>query len=249
MFRRRKTSITARELGDYGNPIAGDINVEAAAQNMGVSRSTIKDALSRARTSMTNTVMRAISGREAADTSRSASPLGKLQAAFGRGPRGGSVNAAAAASELGVSETTIRRWAKGSQKPSTDHEETLDKAARRSTSTKAGRRALTADFRNSATGKAATRKGGTVRISGYQGPKGNTQKPKDDYCRDRNTALTDLTPQNIEDMLRAYEERGDKGLHEWMGQAAAEKLANGKPRYHSDWDYITIERFEIEGYQ
>ena len=251
MFRRKRTKgINVRDLANFGNPVKGTVDVGAAASHLGVSPTAIKGALAKTQAALSNTFMRAISGRTAADSSAGASLLGKLQAAFGRGPRGGTVNAAAAAEELGVSETTVRRWAKGTQKPSSDHDETLTTltaAARRATSTKAGRRALIADFRNSANGKAATSRGATIRISGYQGPSG-PKAIKDDYCRDRVTPLSDLTPQHIEDMLRSYEEGGDKGLHKWMTAAAAEPVgADRRPRYAADWEYITIEGFEIEG--
>lgn len=239
MFGRKKTGITARDLGDYGNPASGKVDIDAAARGLGTSRSGIKQALAKAQSALSNTFMRSISGRAQADSSSAASPLGKLQAAFGRGPRGGAVNAKEAARKLGVSPATIRRWANGSQQPSTDHHNALTTVARQATSTKAGRRALTNDFRNSAKGKAAAQNGATVRVSGYQGPSG-TKSKKDDYCRDRVTPLSPspLSPQDIDDMLRAYENGGDKGLQEWMTAIAGE-------RYADDWEYITIDRFDI----
>jgi DNA-binding transcriptional regulator YdaS (Cro superfamily) len=191
--------------------------------------------------------MRGISGRSQADSSSTGSPLGKLQAAFGRGPRGGAVNTRQAADALGVAPATVRRWANGTQQPSPDHAKALTVAARRATSTKAGRRALIDDFRNSAKGKAAMTQGSltTIRVAGYQGPSGQKAR-KDDYCRERVTPLAKLTPEHIEAMLRAYEQDGDEGLHRWMTDAAQEKDPSGLVRYHEDWEYITVDRFDIE---
>ena len=65
---------------------------------------------------------------------------GMLQAVFGRGPRGGAVNARAAAQSLGVSPGTVRRWAAGTQNPSPGRLAAIRQAARRTTTTKRGRR-------------------------------------------------------------------------------------------------------------
>lgn len=247
MFGRRKKpgTISAADLGEYGNPARGNIDIGAAAQGMGTSRTAVRQALAKAKSALSNTFMRGISGRGQADSSSTASPLGKLQAAFGRGPRGGAVNTRQAADALGVSPATVRRWANGTQQPTPDHAKALTVAARRATSTKAGRRALTDDFRNSAKGKAAIANGTSIRVSGYQGPSGQKAK-KDDYCRERVTPLAKLTPEDIEAMLRAYENGGDTGLHEWMTKAARAKDPSGLVRYHEDWEYITIDRFDIE---
>lgn len=252
MFRRRRpsTNIDARDLADYGNPVRKDINVAAAARGMGVGQAAIKAAMAKTQAAVTNTFMRGISGRPDADSSGGGGPLGKLQAAFGRGPRGGAVNARHAADKLGVSPATIRRWAKGSQTPSADHEQALAKAARQATSTKAGRRSLTNDFRNSAKGKDALTNGAQVWVSGYQGPwrgdaKTTAQRKgksaSDDYCRERRSPLDyqrPLEPQQIEEMLRAYEDGGDSGLYTWMIETADKGYLDG-------WEFITIDRLEI----
>jgi DNA-binding transcriptional regulator YdaS (Cro superfamily) len=249
VFGRRKKpgTISAADLGEYGNPARGDVDITAAARGMGTSRTAVRQALAKAKSALSNTFMRGISGRSQADSSSTGSPLGKLQAAFGRGPRGGAVNTRQAADALGVAPATVRRWANGTQQPSPDHAKALTVAARRATSTKAGRRALIDDFRNSAKGKAAMTQGSltTIRVAGYQGPSGQKAR-KDDYCRERVTPLAKLTPEHIEAMLRAYEQDGDEGLHRWMTDAAQEKDPSGLVRYHEDWEYITVDRFEIE---
>jgi hypothetical protein len=49
--------------------------------------------------------------------------------------------------------------------------------------------------------------GDKLRISGTQGPRA--------YPRDRQVSV-DIDPEQIEAMLTAYEEGGDRGLHDWM---------------------------------
>ena len=95
-----------------------------------------------------------------------------LQAVFGRGPRGGAVNARAAAQSLG--------W-----------------------------------------------------VSGEQGVGGYEQG----YARDRRVA-TDISPSEIEAMLRAYEDGEDSGLRDWMRQFFDDKYVDG-------WDFVTIDDFGI----
>jgi hypothetical protein len=123
VFGRRKKpgTISAADLGEYGNPARGDVDITAAARGMGTSRTAVRQALAKAKSALSNTFMRGISGRSQADSSSTGSPLGKLQAAFGRGPRGGAVNTRQAADALGVAPATVRRWANGTQQPSPDH--------------------------------------------------------------------------------------------------------------------------------
>jgi transcriptional regulator with XRE-family HTH domain len=156
-----------------------------------------------------------------------------LQAAYGRGPRGGAVNAKAAAQDLGVSPGTVRRWAAGTQRPSLGRLAALRAAARRATTTKRGRRAATADFRSSAQGRQALRTGSKIWVSGEQGVGGYDQA----YARDRRVA-TDITADELEAMLRAYEEGGDRGLREWM-------TAFFDDKYVAGWDFVTIDDFGI----
>jgi hypothetical protein len=54
--RRRHRDITARDLADYGSPAAGTVNIDAAARGMGVARSSIRRALSRAKTALSKRV-------------------------------------------------------------------------------------------------------------------------------------------------------------------------------------------------
>ena len=127
----------------------------------------------------------------------------------------------------------MRRCAAGYQRPSPGHLAALRKAARRATTTKRGRRSATADFRASTQGRQALRGGSKIWVSGEQGVGGYDQG----YARDRRVA-TDITPEELEAMLRAYEEGGDRGLREWMTGFFDDKYVAG-------WDFVTIDDFGI----
>lgn len=120
--RRRRREISMSDLVNYGapnGPFDGrSINIDAAAEDLEVPKSTIRKIISTTRAAFSNTVVRAFTGRTAADTATGASPRGMLQAAFGKGPRGGAVNTKEAAKTLGVSPQTVRRWSAGTQQPS-----------------------------------------------------------------------------------------------------------------------------------
>ena len=135
------------------------MNIDRAARGLGASKTEVRQAIRQAEAAQSSTFYRRMSGRGEADVAEGASARGMLQAAFGRGPRGGAVNARAAAQALGVSPGTVRRWSAGTQRPSPGHLAALRSAARRSTTTKRGRRAATADFRASAQGRQALRAG------------------------------------------------------------------------------------------
>ncbi|MCH9731947.1 MAG: helix-turn-helix domain-containing protein [Actinomycetia bacterium] len=236
--RRRARNITSRDLADYGNPSSGEVDINAAAAGLGVPASRISAALGRARSALTNTFLRGVSGRQGADSTGAGGPRGLLQAAFGRGPRGGAVDAKAAAQQLGVSQATVRRWARGTQRPTADHGKALATAARRVTSTKAGRRSLTADLRGSAKGIDALKNGAPVWVSGFQGPS-KDQATKDDYCRERKVALRP-GPEDIAAMLAAYEDGGERGLHQWLTD-----WANTGDNYLPGWEFLTIDDLRI----
>jgi DNA-binding transcriptional regulator YdaS (Cro superfamily) len=227
--RRRRARVSADELAQYGSVAGGTVNVERAARGLGVSKREVQQAIRQAEAAQRNTFFRRMTGRRDADVAEGASIRGMLQAAYGRGPRGGAVNARAAAQDLGVSPGTVRRWSAGTQRPSPAHLKALQWAARRAATTKRGRRAATADFRASARGRQALRAGDKLRVSGTQGPR--------DYPRDREVAV-DMSPEDVEAMLTAYEEGGDRGLHDWM----TDYLDNN---YVAGWEFLTIDDLGI----
>ena len=108
------------------------------------------------------------------------------------------------------------RCAAGQPEPSNPHPvggRRYARAARRVTTTKRGRHSATAGFRTSAAGGQALRGGSKIWVSGEQGVGGYEQG----YARDRRVA-TDISPSQIEAMLRAYEDGGNSGLREWIKQ-------------------------------
>ena len=231
--RRRRSRISASDLAAYGSVANGTVDIDRAARGLGVSKTAVRQAIRQAQAGQSNTLLRRISGRGEADVTEEGSARGMLQAAFGRGPRGGPVNAKAAAQALGVSAGTVRRWAAGTQKPSPGRLAALRAAARRTITTTRGRRAATSDFRTSAQGSQALRGGSKIWVSGEQGVGGYDQG----YARDRRVA-TDITPDELEAMLRAYEDGGDRGLRDWMKEFFDDKYVAG-------WDFVTIDDIGI----
>ena len=230
---RRRTRISASDLAEYGSVANGTVDVDRAARGLGVSKNEVRQAIRQAEAAQSNMFLRRISGRREADSAEGASVRGMLQAVFGRGPRGAAVNARAAAQSLGVSPGTVRRWAAGTQQPAPGRLAAIRAAARRVTTTKRGRRAATADFRASAQGSQALRTGSKIWVSGEQGVGGYDQG----YARDRRVA-TDISPEELEALLRAYEDGGDRGLRDWLKGFFDENYVAG-------WDFVTIDDFGI----
>ena len=106
---RRRSNISANDLAGYGSVANGTVDVDRAARGLGASKTAVRQAIQQAEAAQSNTFFRRIAGRRAADAAEGRSVQGMLQAMFGRGPRGGAVNAKAAAQSLGVSTTTVRR--------------------------------------------------------------------------------------------------------------------------------------------
>lgn len=230
---RRRSRIGTNDLAGYGSVAHGTVDVDRAARGLGASKTEVRQALRQAEAAQSNTFYRRISGKTEGDSTEGTSLRGMLQAVFGRGPRGGAVDARAAATSLGVSPGTVRRWAAGTQQPSPGRLASIRQAARRVTTTKKGRRGAAADFRASTKGSQALKGGSKIWVSGEQGVGGYDQG----YARDRRVA-TDINPSEIEAMLRAYEDGGDSGLRDWMTQFFDDKYVAG-------WDFVTIDDFGI----
>lgn len=229
--RRRRREISMSDLVNYGapnGPFDGrSINIDAAAEDLEVPKSTIRKIISTTRAAFSNTVVRAFTGRTAADTATGASPRGMLQAAFGKGPRGGAVNTKEAAKTLGVSPQTVRRWSAGTQQPSPEHLDAIKGAARKATGTKPGRKDIADEYRKTTTVKRPRK----IWVDGYQGP-------GPEYMRDRRIQF-DVSDNDLDAMLRAYEDGGADGFRDWLtGQADSAYLA--------DWEFGTIDEFGLE---
>lgn len=229
---RRRRNLTGDDLGKYGSVAAGTVHVDRAAAGLNVPKSQVHETIKKSKDAHRQTYFVAISGRRGADVSNQSNTKGMLLAAFGRGARGAAVNAKAAAKKLGVAVSTVRRWASGKQKPSAAHLDALQTASRKAATTKAGRKAATNDFRASTQGRAALAGGTSLWISGNQGPGGNVD---DQYTKDR-TIRQSIDVDDVQAMLRAYEEGGDEGLHAWMTQLIGDK-------YLADWGFISIDDF------
>ncbi|MFK0074604.1 hypothetical protein [Arthrobacter woluwensis] len=185
------------------------------------------------------------SGRRGADTSGAAPQAdastearvdqlrGQLIAAFGTNRRGG-VDTKAAAKALGVSQRSVNYWLAGKYKPSEQHQKTVQRRSRQAATTKRGRQRLAQDARNRL---AKLPKGKTPQIFvvGVQGPN-NAQA---DYLRHRVTNIfQNLTPTDVDDFIKAWEEHGEQGAKDWLTNAYGS-------RYLEDWGFESIDKISF----
>ncbi|MBU8820355.1 hypothetical protein KL864_31225 [Mycolicibacterium goodii] len=215
------------------------VDVDHASNKLGTSKKAVREVVRAAKSALSDLILRRLGDRPQADRSPTATSLGLLQAAFGRGPRGGAVNATAAASALAVSPGTIRRWVSGTQKPSVENLTALRTAARRVTSTKRGRKTVTDAFRNSAIGKDALRRGTIIWVYAFQGPPAVEEDNESNYSRDR-TIYHHISPDDVKAMLAAYERGGEAGFRDWLNDMGR-KYMQGDP-----WEFTDIYDFGFE---
>ncbi|MFV8169787.1 DNA-binding transcriptional regulator [Mycobacterium sp. DBP42] len=233
MAPRQRRKINIGRLVRHGSPVNRDVNIDEAAKELRVSKTAVRQAIQQETAKMSNAFYRGISGQREADVAERTNAKGMLQAVYGKGPRGGAVNTKAASEALGVSAETVRRWARGSQQPSPDHLKALQTAARKASSTKAGRCAATDQFRSSEHGRKALANGARIHTSGYQGPVNYADE------RDRDCGSEPLTAAEIEELLRAYEDGGDKGLLDYLTGIMDTRYL------HEPWEFATISDFRI----
>lgn len=134
----------------------------------------------------------------------------------------GKVDTRQAAKALNVSQRTVQRWIKGEQKPKTDNLTRINRAARQAATTKAGRKKA---IRSQLNGRLAQR-GAKITIRGHQGVSGNNAHG-DSYARFRAATLK-LTPEEVQDLLHAYADHGDTGLHDYLQQQYSENYGAGQ---------------------
>ncbi|PPG77512.1 XRE family transcriptional regulator [Rathayibacter rathayi] len=178
-----------------------------------------------------NTLFQALTGREGAQTSGKApgDVKGMLSTLYGTSRRGEStIDTRAAAKGLGVSQRTVQRWLKADTKPAGVNLQKLTKKSRQAATTKRGRaatvrRTANPDFKKN---------GVKVEIRGWQGP---TNDP--DYKRNRR-AMQNLTPEQYEGLLDAYAQGGDEAAMVYVQAVFADK-------YVDDWQFNTVERFDL----
>jgi hypothetical protein len=235
--RRQERAITADDVAEHGSVFdTSATNVNTIATQLGVSATSVRRAMRESVKGFADKAFERLSGRKAASET---SPASMLQAVFGPGPRGGAVNAAAAAKKLGVAPGTVRRWAAGTQKPSADHLKQLQNAAKRATGTPSGRRRVAQGYRSSRQGRQATQRGGTVFVTGYQGPRAKDDEGKEiSYGSTRwRTVRMTVDPADIDTLLDAYE----KGV---------EQLKNALTKIYdrtvAEWEFLTIDDFGID---
>ncbi|SIE16434.1 hypothetical protein [Mycobacteroides abscessus] len=223
----------------------GDVNIPYAAASLRVSQREVRRVIAHAKAEQRTAFYRGISGRKTADIPSGRDDVdealkvtvkGMLQAAFGTGPRGAAVNVKAAAAGMQVTAGTVHRWAAGAQRPSAAHLARVKVLARQAATTKKGRKVATDLFRNSARGRDALARDTRFTITGWQGPRG--------YVRYRTVDSYGARPNQLEMMLRAYENDGDRGLYLWLCDHYGNR-DDDREEYVEDWQFLTIDYFGI----
>lgn len=175
-----------------------------------------------------STLFGSLTGRRGGDVSGSddGSLRDQLIAAYGPGRRPDSVDTAAAAKGLGVSQRTVERWISGETRaPRTDNATKLRTRSRQAATTKRGRRAAMRGRK----GDKYSRRGGMLSVRGDQGTRGYSGW----YFRPRTTTLS-LTPADVEAMRDAYAEGGDAGVNSWLRDY-------WEDNYLGEWQFGRIE--------
>lgn len=176
------------------------------------------------------TLFGALTGRSGDVTGRRDGDLrAMLQAAYGEGQRPGSVNTRAAAQALGVDIRSVQRWVRGTNGASPEHRKTIAKKAKQAASTQRGRRAAAAAVRRGP----LARNGARLSIRGAQGP----SRAGEDYRRFRKVDLL-LGPGDVDGMLSAYEQGGDRAVVSWME-------GHFDREYVADWGFDSITEMEL----
>ena len=172
-----------------------------------------------------------LTGRRGGDVSGGGegSVRDQLLAAYGPGRRAGTVNTAAAAKDLGVTQRTVQRWITGAgeriRAPRAGTAKKLQTRSRQAATTKRGRAKAIAGRR----GDKYSRYGGLLKVRGDQGTRGNTGY----YFRFRTTAV-ELSPEEVEELRTAWVDGGDQGAAGWLQAAWGDK-------YVDDWNFGSIE--------
>ncbi|WP_063043767.1 hypothetical protein [Nocardia pseudovaccinii] len=218
-----------------GSIVRGTVNVGSVVKATGLPASEITDTITGAKDSGMSSAFAGFSGRAGADaTGHVDSELrAALLAAYGPGPRGGAINISAAAKGEGKSQSTIKRWIKNQATPKDENRAQLLANARKAAATKSGRSAAITTRRNSAAGAKIAKYGARLTISGIQGREG--------YERDR-TVHWDLPPELADEALKAYEDKGDIGLADFMADYANTDAYGNL----DDWNVFTFDSVAMD---
>lgn len=132
------------------------------------------------------------------------------------------IDLSAAAKALKVSRRTVERWVKSAetgtgQRPSAVHHKQLVRRARQQASTRAGRRRT---LSASPQMQSMARKGGRIHLDAFQGP-------RDRKYRRQRTVVWDLSPEDAQEMMGAYEKDGEQGLSSWAASWADTNYVDG----------------------
>lgn len=175
-------------------------------------------------------VFAGLTGTKAPSADGSADMRSMITSVYGKNARGGP-NTAKAAKSLGVSQRTVQRWLKGTNKPKPATFKKITRRNRQRMTTKRGRSSLAAQMKKSM-GKA---KHFDINVHGVQGP---TPDPKNySYLRHGN-ANSELSPEEYEKLLDAWAERGDQGALEFLQNHYSDN-------YVDDWHFHGVDGIRV----
>lgn len=217
---------------ERGTIIYGDLDVDATAKALKVSKETVQQAYSEIREEHRTRIFTAVTGRGGDISGQAAGGDIRefLRAGFGRPD--GRIDTKAASQALGVPRRTVQYWASGARQPG--NPERLAQAAahaRLAATSQMGRHLATNTFRASARGKAMLNRGGKVKVKGVQGPGLR-------YTRADREPIVDMLAADVDAMLDAYDKGGDVGL-----QGFLEDLFDSN--YVEGWTFASIDGIEF----
>lgn len=218
-----------------GSAVRGTVDIKNVARETRTPVKEVKAVVTEAKQTGASKVYAGMSGRKGADTTGRPDTNLKdaLLAAYGPGPKGGRVNIAAAAKGLNVSPSTIKRWMNNKATPKPENLNALLTQARKAASTKKGRSSAAADIKASPAGAKMAKYGAKMTVRGIQGREG--------YERDR-TVTWDLPPELADEALQSWENGGDIGLADFMGEYADSDLYGNL----DDWNVWNFDDVDLE---
>lgn len=163
------------------------------------------------------------------------------------------INLTRAAEVLKVSRRTVERWVRAAdtgsgQRPSAEHAKLLATKARQAATTQAGRKATLGQ--SPLVQQMRAKSVVQVKVKAFQGPAAAPLpgEPLDtSYMRDRSTMVKIEGAEQIQQMLDAYAQHGDKGFLDWM-QTTWGGGPGGEPvaLYLSDWKFSEIDSIDFD---
>lgn len=189
-----------------------------------------------------STIFTSMTGLRGARPDAGGDLRGKLLAVGGASSKTRSgIDLTRASQRLGVTRRTVERWLKADsgesgqrQKPSARHAEAIARRARQAATTKAGRKSVMAGRRQE-----IGKRGARLSINARQGPYDRA------YRRSR-TVTVELDPGQLQRMVDAYENGGDRGFMTWATHHFGVNDGSGYPAYVEEWQIGSVDSIDLE---